>query len=322
LYATLIATAHPNTGVAAAAFSAARAIGAAALLGLLVRRLTLRVTWPHPFRFAFLTTHVVAATVYAVSWVALIALSESALRGRFVIVAPNGLAPFVILGVWLYVMVAGVSYATQATQRAALAEAMSARSQLAALRSQLQPHFLFNALHTVVQLIPQQPRDAAAAAEQIAALLRITLEDDRDLITLGEELEFVDRYLVLERLRFGERLRVQVTVARDARAVVVPSFALQTLVENAVRHGAMPNVDATEILISAAAEDRRLILTVRDTGVGGAGSPDGEGTGLRRLGQRLAVLYGDAAHLSVGLNADRGFTASLTVPWRLAEPAE
>ncbi|MFN8573254.1 MAG: histidine kinase [Gemmatimonadaceae bacterium] len=319
LYVTLIATAHPGTGMLNAVFSGLRAISAAAVLGLVVRRLTLRVAWPHPFRVPFLGIHLVAALLFAVSWVGAVAGMESLLAHRLVLVAPNGVMPFVILGVWLYVMVAGVSYATQATQRAALAEAMSARSQLAALRSQLQPHFLFNALHTVVQLIPQQPRAAAQAAEQIAALLRMTLEDDRDVITLAEELDFVDKYLDLERIRFGDRLRIRVDVPSDVRDASVPSFVLQTLVENAVRHGAMPKVEATDIHIAAIRRDDRLTLTVTDTGVGAPSDTAREGTGLRRLEERLRVLYGGAAHLTASTNNGGGFTAAVEVPFQHRE---
>lgn len=322
LYVTLIATAHPGTGVVNAALSGLRAISAAAVLGLVVRRLTLRVAWPHPFRVGFLAVHLVASLLFSVSWVASIAAMESLLAGRLVLVAPAGVMPFVTLGVWLYVMVAGVSYATQASQRAALAEAMSARAQLAALRSQLQPHFLFNALHTVVQLIPQRPREAAQAAEQLAALLRMSLDDDRDVITVAEELDFVDRYLELERLRFGDRLQVRVDVPTAAREAAVPSFVLQTLVENAVRHGAMPNMEPTEVRLSASRHDGILRLTVSDTGVGTVSAARGAGSGLRRLQVRLRVLYGDAGRLLASPNDPQGFTATVEVPLQLLRELE
>src|SRR4026208_1160253 len=100
-------------------------------------------------------------------------------------------------------MVSGVVYASEATERASKAEAIAARSQLAALRAQLNPHFLFNALHTVVQLMPVDPKGASRAAEQLAGLLRVTLEQDRDLVLLAEEWSFVEKYLELESLRFG-----------------------------------------------------------------------------------------------------------------------
>ncbi len=317
LYTTLIVTAHPGANALTAAFVAFRAIGAAALLGLLVFRLTKRFRWPSPVHPGFVALHVGSAGLYALTWVALTSLIESMLRLRFVVlVPPPGLIPYLVLGVWLYVMVAGVAYATQATERAARAETEAARSQLAVLRSQLNPHFLFNALHTVVQLIPREPRRAAQAAEQIAGLLRTSLEEERDLVPLADELRFVERYLGIERIRFGERLRVRVELTAEAREALIPAFALQTLVENAVRHGAAPRVEPTEVAIVARATDGMLTIEVADNGAGA--TPEQllapTGSGLRRLRERLAVLYGDRARLEAATGPASGLHASLAIP--------
>jgi signal transduction histidine kinase len=314
LYVTLIATAHPQTGLRGAAFASLRAVLAAAALGLVVYRLAERFPWPHPFRPGFVLVHLVAAGLYAVAWVGLTSAMESIIRSRLIIIAPAGIVPYLILGVWLYVMVAGVAYATRATERAARAEAAAARSQLAALRDQLNPHFLFNALHTVVQLIPREPARAAQAAEQIAGLLRTAIEEDRDVVSLARELEFVGRYLDIERLRFGDRLRVRLDVADDAQHFPIPSFALQTLVENAVRHGATPRVEPTEITVSAGIVASGLRLTVHDTGAGAGPEPLRDGTGLARLRERLAALYGGRARLELAAGPSGGFTASLVIP--------
>ncbi len=220
-----------------------------------------------------------------------------------------------MLGVWLYVMIAGVTYASEAAERAARAETLAARAQLAALRAQLHPHFLFNALHSVVQLIPLAPDRAAEAATQLGALLRITVEEDRDLVTVAEERAFVERYLELERMRFGDRLRVRLEVSPEADAALMPSFALLTLVENAVRHGAEPRVEPTEVHVRGVAEDGVVRLTVHDDGAGATTAqlerPDA--TGLRRLRDRLRALYGSAARLELA-SAEDGFTATLTLP--------
>lgn len=317
LYTTLIVTAHPQADLFHAAFIALRAIGAAAALGLLVHRLTERFPWPSPVRPGFVGLHVVAAVGYAVAWLALTSLMESIIRSRIVIVRPpSGVVPYLVLGVWLYVMVTGVTYATRATERAARAEAIAARSQLAALRSQLNPHFLFNALHTVVQLIPREPRRAAQAAEQIAGLLRTTLEEDRDLVSVAEEWAFVERYLEVERIRFGDRLRVRVEMTEEARRALIPSFALQTLVENAVRHGAAPRVEPTEVTVIGRAAQGMLSLAVQDTGPGATQDAIGGngGTGLQRLRDRLTALYGGGARLDLTTGAAGGFTASLMIP--------
>src|SRR5262249_28322886 len=156
--------------------------------------------------FAFIGTHVLAAVGYAMTWYALMSAIDSLILGHFTLVIGPGFPQFLITGIWLYVVVSSSAYATLAAQRAAQLEAHAARLQLDALRTQLHPHFLFNALHTVVQLIPLDPRAAAGAAEQLAGALRIALEEQRDVIPLAEEWAFVQRYLAIERIRFGERL--------------------------------------------------------------------------------------------------------------------
>jgi signal transduction histidine kinase len=316
LFTTLILTAHPGSSFLGAVLVSLRMMVAAAALGLLVQRLTERLPWPHPFRASFAAVHLAAAGGYAVAWVLLNSVIQSLLRWQPVLVVGYGIGPFLVLGVWLYVMVAGVSYAVQATERAAKAEAAAARSRLAALRAQLNPHFLFNALHTVVHLIPREPRRAARAAERIADLLRTAIGEDRDLVPLAEERAFVERYLEIERLRFGERLRVRLEIPEEAEAVPVPSFALLTLVENAVRHGAGQQVEPTEITVTAAVAPRELRLEVHDTGAGAAPEElvGGDGTGLARLRDRLLVLYGGRARLDLGAGAGGGFTASLVIP--------
>jgi len=315
LFVTLLLTAHPGTGVWAAALIGLRMIAAAAVLGLVVQRLTVRLPWPHPMRPAFVAVHLVAAALFATTWFFLNSLFESIHHRAFVMVLGPGAGPFLVLGVWLYVMVAGVTYAAQAAERAARIEAMAVRSQLAALRAQLNPHFLFNALHTVVQLIPREPGRAAHAAEQIAALLRTTIEADRDLVSLAEEWVFVERYLDIERIRFGDRLQVEVDLSDAARGALLPSFAVQTLVENAVRHGAAPQVEPTTISVHGRTSDGTLTVTVHDTGAGAAAEAVAAGgTGLARLRERLAALYGGQARLEWATAPGRGFTATLVVP--------
>ena len=323
LFATLILTAHRGSTPHEAAFVGLRMIVAVLIPVYLALRLTKRLPWPHPFRIRFALFHMVAAAVFAALWIIANSILESLLVARVVLVVGGaGLGPFLVLGVWIYVIVAGVSYATTATERAARAEAEAARSQLAALRAQLHPHFLFNALHTVVQLIPEEPGQAARAAEMIASLLRTAIEENRDLVTLGEEWSFVERYLDLERIRFGDRLQVRSDIPEAARDALVPCFALQTLVENAVRHGAAPNEAPTELTVTAATSRDTLAVTVRDTGVGASvdtlNGTNGAGTGLRRLRERLAVLYGAQGTLDV-LPSPGGVSATLRIPLELAD---
>jgi LytS/YehU family sensor histidine kinase len=316
LYATLIYVMHAPTRPLSAAMAAVQAIFPAALLGLLVNRFVRRFPWPRPFRASFVLVHIVAAATYAVAWVASVSVVDSLVHMRLVLVVGPGFMPFFVLGIWLYAMVAGVSYSQAATERVAHAEAEAARAQLAALRSQLHPHFIFNALHTVVQLIPREPARAAEAAEQVAQLLRTVLEEDRDIVGLDDELQFVNRYLEIERIRFGERLDVRLDIADAARSASVPSFSLQTLVENAVQHGAAPRVEPTHIVIAATVAGDTLTLTVRDDGAGANAADIGSsgGTGLARLRDRLAALYGTSAQFSVETSAGHGLTARLSLP--------
>jgi hypothetical protein len=315
LFTVLIVFVH-DAPVAGAALAALRMIGAAALLGFGVYRFASRTPWPHPLRLAFIAMHVLAASVYALGWYAISILIDSLVSGHLVIMMGPGIAASFVTGIWLYIVVAGVAYANLAAQRTARIEALAARTQLDALRSQLHPHFLFNALHTVVQLIPVDPRAASRAAEQLAGILRTTLEEQRDLIPLAAEWAFVERYLAIEGVRFGDRLEVSATIDANAHDALLPSFVLQTLVENALRHGAAPRIEATRVSISATIRDARLVLVVSDDGVGANVDelPDSAGSGLRRLRERMRWLYGSRARLEFSSTPGSGFAATLSVP--------
>ena len=314
LLAVLMMTVH-GVGFAAALHSALRQMATAAVLGLLVHRNTARWPWPHPMRLGFVARHALAAGLYALAWVVANSALESLIVRRLVWVVGPGLPAFLVAGVWFYVMIAGVAYAQRAAQRQAELQALQARSELAALRAQLHPHFLFNALHTVVQLIPLDPARAVTAAEQLAALLRASFDNPREQQPLREEWALVQLYLDIEAIRFGERLRVATDFEPAAQEALVPSFAVQTLVENAVRHGAAPRVAPTTVRVQARVRGGQLLVVVEDDGVGT--EPEAltaGGTGLRRLRERLAVLHGAAAGLSLTTAPGQGLRAELRLP--------
>ncbi len=281
-------------------------------VAFLVHRVVRGTPWPRPFRLRFVGIHVAAAAAAVLAWMVTSRVLESVILRRPV--TDRFWETSVLFGVIGYLVVTGVSYFVEATTRAARAEALAARTQLAALRAQIHPHFLFNALHAVVQLIPVQPARAAEAAELVADLLRTAIEDQRDEVTLGEEWRFVSRYLDVERIRLGDRLVVRADIDEALLEERVPAFALQTLVENAVRHGAAPRVEPTEIAVAAARNASELTLTVRNSAT--ASRPaNGTGTGLSRLRERLSVLHGGAARLATR-PADGAFEAVLVVPRR------
>jgi two-component system, LytTR family, sensor kinase len=293
---------------------AARISTGLALL-LVVWQLAHRLPWPRPFRPGFALTHLAAAPVFAFTWL-LLSKSLGALvtSGRIPLDGERW-EEYLTIGIVFYLFVSGTAYAVEAMRRAARAEALAARTQLAALRAQLHPHFLFNALHTIVQLIPAQPARATEAAELVADLLRTAVDEQRDEVTLEDEWRFVSRYLAVEQIRFGDRLAIRSGIAAELLEERVPSFALQTLVENAVRHGAAPRVAPTEIVVSAVGGAADLTLTVRNSGDRApATNGTGAGTGLARLRERLAVLYGGASRLVCRPLEEGGFEAMLTVP--------
>jgi two-component sensor histidine kinase len=325
LFALLVMSAH-GVPLGGALAGAATMVAAAALLGLGVYRFSERVPWPHPLDLRFFIIQALAALVYALAWCGLDFASKSAIesvivslhRGRysFTAVEGPGFGPSFIVGVWLYIMIAGIAYANRAAARTAQLEALAAQTQLAALRAQLHPHLLFNSLHTIVQLIALDPTRATRAAEQLADLLRLSLADPREVISLEQEWDFVQRYLAIESLRLGERLRLRESIDATAMSALVPAFALQTLVENSVRHAVAMRAQATTLSIAARIDGDGLTLETADDGPGiePADLQRSAGTGLARLRERLTWLCGERAKLDIDSAPGRGFRATLHLP--------
>jgi LytS/YehU family sensor histidine kinase len=134
------------------------------------------------------------------------------------------------------------------------------------------------------------------------------------MVSLRDEWDFVQRYLDIERIRFGERLEVIADIRPDTLDTLIPTFSVQTLVENAVRHGAAPRVEPTTIRVSAARDGGRITVRVSDDGAGAGAVAGTSGTGLSRLRERLAALYGTRAQLDISTVPAAGFTAVLVVP--------
>ncbi len=199
---------------------------------------------------------------------------------------------------------------------------LAAEAQLTALRSQINPHFLFNALTTIGYLIRSSPNKAYDTLLRLTQLLRGVLRSTGEFSTLSDEIKLVESYLDIERARFEEKLHVKIDVAADAGNAKVPSLILQPLVENAIKHGISENRGGGEIRISAviAVEDdhRDLRLTVWDSGAGEAvkTKENSAGVGLRNIRERLASYYGNAATLTLESNNGRGTRATVILPVR------
>lgn len=309
--------------------SAFAAIGSAALLSLAVWRFCARNPWPLTVRPSFYLKHLTAASAYGVTWILAMYGGEGALQGRnFFDDLVSGFSSRVILwqflmGVWLYGLVAGVAYgiqtrrrANESERRALRAEAALVQARLDALRSRLNPHFLFNALHTVGALVRHDPATAENAVEKLGDILRQTLREDAgETVPFGEEWELTERYLEFEQLRYGERLAVSRNIDPRAFECHTPTFALQTLVENAVRHSIASRVEGGRVEISARVDGATFLLRVRDDGPGRtASSNGGTGYGLRALEERLAAVYGDDAALTINADGATGYEVSVRLP--------
>jgi hypothetical protein len=204
------------------------------------------------------------------------------------------------------------------------------RSELKALRAQVNPHFLFNALNTVASLIPRQPDRAERTIEQLAELFRYTLRRSaREWVTLEEELEAVCAYLDVERARFGERLATRIEASEEARQTRIPAMIVQTLVENAVKHGVGRIRTQGLVEIDAEVTAAGLRIAVGDNGPGfpDAATPafppvDG-GYGLRNVRERLQGHFGEAACLVIARDTALGMTVvSVHLPLAVLQPVE
>jgi signal transduction histidine kinase len=203
------------------------------------------------------------------------------------------------------------------------ADKLVSQAELRALRAQVNPHFLFNALTTIGYLIQSAPPRALDTLMRLTALLRAVLRSDGEFTTLGRELDVVEAYLDIERERFEQRLRVTIDVPAYERRLRVPALVLQPIVENAVKHGIAPVRLGGEVHISAHTargqnSTRQLILRVRDTGAGATPAALARGreagVGLNNVERRLTCQYGANASLSIESTPGRGTTVEITLP--------
>lgn len=207
--------------------------------------------------------------------------------------------------------------ARQMTETARLSEELS-RAQLAALRRQMEPHFMFNTLNSIAGLVRDHRNDAAVSMiVGLSEFLRRASEDShRSQVTLAEEVEYLQRYVDIQKVRFGERLRVSVDIPADLLDAQVPNLLLQPLVENAIKHGVAKRVVGGSVRVTGARREGSVCLSVYNDGPSFPKDweTNGAGVGLANLRRRLKILHGDASELQMRRAGADGVEVVVTLP--------
>jgi len=282
--------------------------------------------------------HLVAAILLCAVWAGAGTLLRWAMFPSVATPTARGVASWFFtslpFGVAVYFAVLGVEHATffflEARARETQATQLSAQlaeARLAALRTQLQPHFLLNSLNAITVIVrDRDTKTATRMLEQLGDMLRrVTRTDRPHEVTLADELDFVRQFLAIEEMRFSDRLRPVFNVDPALLGAAVPEFLLQPLVENALRHGLAKRVTATMLTIEARRDRDELVLTVTDDGPGPEAGPEErrEGVGLSNTRERLATLYGERARLLLTATPQGGAAAEVRLPYRdIAASAE
>ena len=235
--------------------------------------------------------------------------------------SPRLILPILLYAVFVTMAVRTVSdtmrflhrYAHEQAEAAARAQGQAAEAQLSALHAQLNPHFLFNTLNTVASLVRTNPQAAEATVDNLAQVLRRTLDRSRrTLSTLDDEVDYLKAYLSVEQERFGERLSVEWLIDPRTLSLKIPPMTLQPLVENSLKHGIGARLRGGKLSIRSSLVRDVLVLEVADDGAGFL-PHHREGTGLGNLRERLATLYGDESALRIGENGE-GATVTVHIP--------
>ncbi|WFL76135.1 histidine kinase [Altererythrobacter arenosus] len=232
--------------------------------------------------------------------------------------AINNFAVFVphfgLLGA-IYALLADTQRAARQERMLAEANTQAQQAKLSALRYQLNPHFLFNTLNSISSLVvTKRNSDAEAMLTSLSEFLRTTLAGDPNAMqTLEGELETIDTYLGLERIRFGQRLEIVIDCPAELREAQLPHFLLQPLVENSVKHGLAPSDCPVTIRVSARAQGSELMIAVENDCCSEGAAGNGTGVGLRNVHERLETVYGERGRLET-IAREAGFIAIVRLP--------
>lgn len=194
--------------------------------------------------------------------------------------------------------------------RAAEMQRLVSEAELRALQSQINPHFLFNALNTLYGIIPREAQQARRTVLNLSEIFRYILQSDKALIPLAEEMKIVTAYLEIERLRLGPRLNTAIQVDRSCEQTPIPILSIQPLVENAIKHGIAASAEEGWLRLTVTAGDDEMTVAVEDSGCGTAGPAEsvakGAGVGLANVTRRLQLYFGPDA----GVTMRRGKTGT------------
>ena len=268
--------------------------------------------------------HVVAGITIAVGKTALDRIAFAMISGFWMYWLVSTLALQFVIYAGVVAAAHGMEYYRRSRDREHVESQLTA-TRLQLLSMQLQPHFLFNTLNTIAEMVHEDPDKADTMIAGLSDLLRRTLDLGAvQEIPLAGELELVSRYLEIQKARFGDRLRVTMTVSAAAASALVPTLLLQPLVENAIRHGLGTRVDAGRIDIEARVDEGTLVVAITDDGAGDEAETIAgpERVGLGNTRQRLETLYGRACRLELTRAPGRGACVTIEIPVRTAPHAE
>ncbi len=296
--------------------------GAAAALPVWL--LCKRMAWRLAARWWFLPMHLIATAGFALLWYYAIALSLGGVRwltgGSFAMLFLQGPALHweLMTAFVLYFAVASSCYTVQAIGEAQEAAALLRQSEVSALRAQLDPHLLFNTLHSLLELVRSGDRRADDALDRFARVVRY-VTDGRDggtgLATLDAEWQMAQDYVSLESLRLGERFQCRFSRAPGLGGVRLPAMTLQPLIENAIRHGIAPRPGTGHVRVCAERDGEDVTLLVEDDGLGIAAATPGSGMGLSLVRRRFEATFGSATRFVAAPSPDTtGWRVVVTFP--------
>ncbi len=332
-FGLLMAFAEQGKALAGGSFDLAKA--ALTFVWLLPVALLLMLAWPvggylkrrDVGSYAMVGIHTVLALLFAMAWLSVSMImmpymGEKRMPPLYVMVWPF------LFYMLIYAVVAGAFHAVRANEDARVqseaaiqAKSLLVASELTALRNKLNPHFLFNTLHSIIALTRKNSQAAEAALLKFSDMLRYVLETEKsgsDRVTLDEEMSFVRDYLDLEALRLGPRLDVEWDIDPQAINVSVPALSVQPLVENSIKYAFNPRSQPGKLTISAYINDKgsHLAISVRDDGPGAVQDKvhSTDGLGVKTVARRLALEYGEKASFSIETAPDAGFEVRLLIP--------